>query len=89
MNFVCNCTLIHPYLERAAGALLGSRWFLAGGGNNVNGCTDMVSIDLSGLDGGWPPAAPLHWEQVASMPQRCAGINQEAFLRRHCLRFNL
>ena len=32
-----------------AGAVLGSKWFIVGGGNNVAGLTDMLALDLSAL----------------------------------------
>ncbi|KAK9821109.1 hypothetical protein WJX81_006949 [Elliptochloris bilobata] len=50
-----------------AGALLGDTWYVAGGGNNASGCTDMLALDLGGLG-----AAPLAWAPVTTAEPRSA-----------------
>eukprot|EP01024_Parvocaulis_polyphysoides_P061081 TRINITY_DN672_c1_g5_i1.p1 TRINITY_DN672_c1_g5~~TRINITY_DN672_c1_g5_i1.p1 ORF type:complete len:575 (+),score=49.31 TRINITY_DN672_c1_g5_i1:16-1740(+) len=47
-----------------AGALLGDIWYIVGGGNNVSGCTEMVSLSLSTLNQG-----KVSWQTVTVVVQ--------------------
>ena len=51
-----------------AGAALGSRWFIAGGGNNSSGCSDMMVLELQGLGRG----GTLRWSHVVDVEPRSA-----------------
>lgn len=67
-----------------AAALLGSVWYVVGGGNNVKGCTDMLALELGGLthagtaadatgsSGGKGGGVTLSWRNVASIALRDA-----------------
>ena len=49
-----NTNPLHTRLEVVlcaghASAVLQTRWYILGGGNNARGCTDMVSLDLAPL----------------------------------------
>ncbi|KAG1673667.1 hypothetical protein FOA52_010535 [Chlamydomonas sp. UWO 241] len=46
--------------------VVGSTWYIVGGGNNVKGCTDMLGLDLRGLTSG----GPLQWHSVGSIAMR-------------------
>lgn len=50
-----------------AAALLGTTWYVIGGGNNAAGCADMYSIDLSPLGTG-----PLEWILIGNTPPASA-----------------
>ncbi|PSC67948.1 acyl-binding domain-containing 4-like isoform X1 isoform A [Micractinium conductrix] len=50
-----------------AGAILGSTWFIVGGGNNTSGCADMYALDLSPLGSG-----PVQWTLVGNTPVESA-----------------
>uniref|UniRef100_A0A7S3QKW4 ACB domain-containing protein n=1 Tax=Dunaliella tertiolecta TaxID=3047 RepID=A0A7S3QKW4_DUNTE len=57
------------------GALVGSTWYILGGGNNVNGCTDLLAIDLRGLSASPPALASpptLQLWQLGAFPPRHA-----------------
>lgn len=47
------------------GVVVGSVWYLVGGGNNVKGCTDMLALDLKNIESG-----TVSWSSVASIPIR-------------------
>jgi hypothetical protein len=60
-----------------AGALLGTTWYIIGGGNNVKGCTDMLALDLGRIAQGvvaWtvvgqiPSKSPLSSEGITLVP---------------------
>ena len=51
-----------------AGALLGSRWFITGGGNNRAGCSDLMALELGGLGRG----GTLRWRHVVDVEPRSA-----------------
>ncbi len=48
--------------------MLGTTWYVVGGGNNANGCADMYSLDLTYLGSG----APLPWTLVGNTPVESA-----------------
>lgn len=50
-----------------AGALLGTTWYIVGGGNNAAGCADMYSLDVSPLGNG-----ALEWVLVGNTPPASA-----------------
>ncbi|KAF5836080.1 hypothetical protein DUNSADRAFT_6500 [Dunaliella salina] len=57
------------------GALVGNTWYILGGGNNVNGCTDLLAIDLRGLSASPPTNAPqptVQLWQLGAFPPRHA-----------------
>ena len=58
-----------------AAALLGSTWYIVGGGNNAAGCADMYSLDLSPLGKGARLALPgwLAVSLAGSLP-RCFAL---------------
>ncbi|KAL6746870.1 hypothetical protein V8C86DRAFT_1437567 [Haematococcus lacustris] len=58
----------HKVSPRAghSGAVVGSAWYVVGGGNNIKGCTDLLALDLSQL----PEGGPLVWHCLASTPPR-------------------
>ncbi|KAL6782490.1 hypothetical protein ACKKBG_A06980 [Auxenochlorella protothecoides x Auxenochlorella symbiontica] len=51
-----------------AAAVLGSTWYIVGGGNNAAGCADMYALDLGGLGRG----EPLVWTLVGNTPPSSA-----------------
>ena len=74
--------------------MLGGLWYIAGGGNNTRGCTDVVALDVRALmaadargangassDAAEAPAA-LHWLPVCDCPPRsplaCEGLSLQA-----------
>ena len=48
--------------------MLGSRWFITGGGNNRAGCSDVVALGLGGLGRG----GTLAWTHVVDVEPRSA-----------------
>ncbi|GAX78252.1 hypothetical protein CEUSTIGMA_g5694.t1 [Chlamydomonas eustigma] len=48
-----------------SGIVIGSTWYIVGGGNNVKGCTDMLALDLTHIQSG-----RVSWHVVASIPIR-------------------
>ena len=49
-----------------AGDVLDGKWYIAGGGNNSSACTDLLSLNLAGLDGTLVAETPsLQWESLA------------------------
>jgi hypothetical protein len=65
-NFVIISVLTTP--TGHAGALLGSRWFITGGGNNRAGCSDLMALELGGLGRG----GTLSWRHVVDVEPRSA-----------------
>ena len=53
-----------------AADVLGDTLYIAGGGNNTSGCTDLVSLDLSPLGQANGGAKPLQWTVVAQTEAR-------------------
>lgn len=54
-----------------AADILDGHWYMAGGGNNATGCTDLVSLDISPLGSGTPHLnAPLRWHTHINAPAR-------------------
>ena len=53
-----------------AADVLGDTLYVAGGGNNTSGCTDLVSLDLSPLSQANGEAKPLRWTVVAQSEAR-------------------
>ena len=53
-----------------AADVLGDTLYVAGGGNNTSGCTDLVSLDLSPLSQANGEAKPLQWAVVAQSEAR-------------------
>lgn len=51
-----------------AGAVLGSRWYITGGGNNRAGCSDLMALDLSGLGRG----GTMRWSWIVDVEPRSA-----------------
>lgn len=58
---------IPPARAGHAAALLGTTWYVIGGGNNAAGCADMYSVDLSPLGTG-----PLEWVLIGNTPPASA-----------------
>lgn len=82
LTFVCNNA-------GHAGAVLGDTWYIAGGGNNTSGCTDMLALDLSPLAGDSPSDEPLTWSTVSHADARSAivseGMTVQAVASAKCL----
>lgn len=48
--------------------MLGSRWYITGGGDNSGGCSDLVALELQGLGRG----GTLRWRHVVDVEPRSA-----------------
>ena len=59
-----------------AGAVLGDTWYIAGGGNNTSGCTDMLALDLLPLAEDSPSDEPLTWSIVSHADARGAIVSE-------------
>ena len=72
-----------------AGDVIGSHWYLVGGGNNTSGCTDMVALDLMPLGSSDNESEPLTWSTVSHAEARSAtvseGLTVEAVPYARCL----
>lgn len=54
-----------------AADVLDGCWYIAGGGNNASGCTDLIALDLSPLGSGAPHLnTPLRWHTITEAPLR-------------------
>ena len=59
---------LDPRRAGHAGAVLSSRWYITGGGNNRAGCSDLVALDLSGLGRG----GTMRWTWIVDVEPRSA-----------------
>ena len=72
-----------------AADILGENWYVAGGGNNTSGCTDLAALRLNCLEDALESRAPLVWEAAghvnARSPVASEGLSLAALPMANCL----